>query len=140
MRAPRTQADTDSVLPLNLGKGITIPGLHSPSAKGTVAVPTSRQCYKGETKRCWLEVLGGQDAISKAGLQGDEGMVLGPCQSPGAGPLPVPWCCSTGLGVAAAYLQCQLPGAVPVSLPTWRAAGSGLSGPGGRSHERQLLP
>lgn len=45
-----------------------------------------------------------------------------------------------GLGVAAAYLQCQLPGAVPVSLPSWRAAGSGLSGPGGRSRERQLLP
>lgn len=49
-----------------------------PSAKGTVVVPTSRQCYKGETKTCWLEVLSRQDAISRPGLQGDEGMVLGP--------------------------------------------------------------
>ena len=35
-------------------------GLRSPSAKGTVMVPTSRQCCKGKTKRCWLELLTGR--------------------------------------------------------------------------------
>lgn len=96
-----------------------------------MAVPTSRQCYKGETKRCWLEVLGGQDAISKAGLQGDEAWCWGP-----ASPLVLQHGSGGGRLSAVPAARC----AVPVSLLSWRAAGSGLSGPGGRSRERQLLP
>lgn len=42
--------------------------------------------------------------------------------------------------VAAAHLQCRLPGAVPVSLPSQHTAGSRLSGPGGQSRARPLLP